>query len=408
MSLLGSASMLAANSAWEGLEGYLGVGLRHALGEVVGRLTRKALALEAALAAATVPGELRRVELELLRFRREYVVAETVIDFYGDAINTRTNEHLGACLRACDRIARRSMDAILGPLRLPVPLVLTYIDKGMGASILKAGLRLWDRLSISPVAAIKVARHNLSRPTAILHEAGHQVAHSTGWTPELADRLRTALLPVSPTAARRWASWASELAADCCAFVHAGWGAVAALHDVVANGTRSVQRVRPRDPHPVAWLRVLLGCAMCRRFYGAGPWDAMEVAWENSHPVDAPDDATRELLLASRPMLPMLVEILLRTPMRAFRGQALTKLVDPLRVRPDALDELERKAGSALFVSPHWLATESIRLLALSSYRATTRPRRLISENGEQRSWMVQLGGLRETSTQVMGDHYVS
>ena len=38
---------------------------------------------------------------------------------------------------------------------------------------------------MNPVAAIKVTRHNLQRPTALIHEAGHQVAHITGWNEEL-------------------------------------------------------------------------------------------------------------------------------------------------------------------------------------------------------------------------------
>ena len=38
---------------------------------------------------------------------------------------------------------------------------------------------------ISPVAAIKITQHNLYRPTAIVHETGHQVAHILKWTEEL-------------------------------------------------------------------------------------------------------------------------------------------------------------------------------------------------------------------------------
>lgn len=35
--------------------------------------------------------------------------------------------------------------------------------------------------------------------------------------------------------------------------------------------------LRPLDPHPIAYLRVLLNAEMCRRFYGGGPWDAAVV-----------------------------------------------------------------------------------------------------------------------------------
>jgi hypothetical protein len=46
---------------------------------------------------------------------------------------------------------------------------------------------------VCPVAVIKITRHNLLRPTALVHEAGHQVAHICGWSMELAavlERLR--------------------------------------------------------------------------------------------------------------------------------------------------------------------------------------------------------------------------
>ncbi len=66
-----------------------------------------------------------------------------------------------------DSHARRAQ--LLDQLGKPTPVVLTYLKGGVGAAILKAGLRLWDRTSISPVAAIKITRHNLYRPTALIH-----------------------------------------------------------------------------------------------------------------------------------------------------------------------------------------------------------------------------------------------
>ncbi len=81
---------------------------------------------------------------------------------------------------------------MLQPLGPPVPPVLTYVDRALGASILRSGLRLWDGRSISVAAAIKVTRNNLggARPTAILHEAGHQAAFTLGWNDELAGAFR--------------------------------------------------------------------------------------------------------------------------------------------------------------------------------------------------------------------------
>ena len=156
------------------------------------------------------------------------------------------------------------MAQILDQIGKPTPVVLTYIDKGLGASILKAGLRLWDAGAASPVAAVKITRHNLLRPTAVIHEAGHQVAHIAGWNQELSAALSQGLAGSSGELGRRLVGWASEIAADAVAFVHTGFASVAALHDVLAGETSSVFRHTPGDPHPICYLRVLLGVEMCR------------------------------------------------------------------------------------------------------------------------------------------------
>src|SRR5207302_9346775 len=110
-------------------------------------------------------------------------------------------------LKACDTLAYRSMSQILDQLGKPTPPALTYVDKGLGASILKAGLRLWDGGEACPVAAIKIVRHNLLRPTALIHEAGHQVAHIAGWNNELAAVLLAGLSASSGELAVVWANW---------------------------------------------------------------------------------------------------------------------------------------------------------------------------------------------------------
>ena len=132
--------------------------------------------------------------------------------------------------------------------------------------------------------------------------------------------------------------------------MHTGYGSVAALHDVVSGGP-TVFRLAPGDPHPVAYLRVLLGVQMCVRFFGAGPWDDLGRAWVRAYPLSAAPPDARELAERSVPLLPRIAELCLLTPMRAFGGRPIVALVDPLRVRPDALEQLERDAGGALTTS---------------------------------------------------------
>ena len=71
----------------------------------------------------------------------------------------------------------------------------------------------------------------------------------------------------------------------------------------------------------------------------------------------------------------------------------MTALVDPMRVRPDALAALSRDAGASLGMSSHWLWSESLRLLALSGYRLATEPERAPEIAAEFEAWMLRLGG---------------
>jgi hypothetical protein len=382
----------ASHDAWNRLERYLGQSLRANLRSAVGRLGREGDVLAAELRAAETMDELELVRRHVVRFRRRFLHVETGLEFYGTAVNDRSSPKLGTLLAACDILAGRALDPILTPLGKPIPPVLTYVDKGLGASILRAGLRLWDGRTMSVAAAIKLTRHNLNgRPTALLHEAGHQMAFMLDWNDELAGALSRELRD-DPELAEAWGSWSSEIAGDCVGFVHAGYAAVAALHDVIAGEEASVYARRPFDPHPVAHLRVLLGTAMATRFFGEGPWTGLARAWLVAHPVTRAPGDVRPLIERSIPRLPRITEVCLLEPMRAFGGRPLTALVDPMRVRPDALTALERDAGASLGISSHWLWSESLRLLALSGYRLATEPDRAPEIAAEFEAWMLRLG----------------
>ena len=78
--------------------------------------------------------------------------------------------------------------------------------------------------------------------------------------------------------------------------------------------------------------------------------------------------------------------------MRAFGGRPLVSLVDPGRVKPEALAELELRAGGALHTSRDWIWNECLRLLALSGLRAATMPERAQEALRRQEDWMLRLG----------------
>lgn len=386
---------LASPQAWGHLEQYLGVSLRKHLTGVIDSLHRQAEALTALQRAARSAAAQAEVRRKLLDFRRQYLRTETTLDFFADAINTRTNPQMAALLRACDTLVHRSMSQLLDQLGKPTPVALTYVDKGLGASILKAGLRLWDGGDASPVAAIKIVRHNLLRPTALIHEAGHQVAHITGWNEELAAALSRGLAGAGASSelAEVWASWASEIAADAFAFAHTGFASVAALHDVVAGEASTVFRYTPGDPHPISFLRVLLGVEMCRYFYGAGPWDGLEHSWTELHSMASAPAECREVIRHSQPLVRSVVRLVLDGAGHAFAGRPLRALVQPERVSPAALNQLNATIGPALFTSAHWLWSDPLRILALTGLRMAVRPDEVVPVLELQQQSMLRLGG---------------
>src|SRR5690242_19518755 len=103
--------------------------------------------------AAQSPTAAAEVRRKLLALRQQYLRTETTLQFFADAINGRTNPRVAALMRACDTLAYRGMSQLLDQIDKPTPPALTYPHPGLGASVLKAGLRLWDG-EVNPVAAI--------------------------------------------------------------------------------------------------------------------------------------------------------------------------------------------------------------------------------------------------------------
>ena len=168
---LGELDVAASPGAWAELESYLGQGVRAEHHRAIETTDGTGGSDPVHAASGPDGGDLRQVRPSLLTLRRRYARAEAMVDFYGHAVNTRTNPTMASILRGLDALAVQSMDQVLRPLGIDTPPVLTYLDKGLGASILRSGARLWDA-SLSPAAAIKVTRHNLWQPTSLVHETG--------------------------------------------------------------------------------------------------------------------------------------------------------------------------------------------------------------------------------------------
>jgi hypothetical protein len=163
---------------------------------------------------------------------------------------------------------------------------------------------------------------------------------------------------------------------------------------VLAGDRSSVFRHTPGDPHPISFLRVLLGVEMCRHFFGRGPWDALAGGWRALHPAALAPASVRALVEASLPALPTVARLAVDTPMRAFGGAPLRAIVQPERVSPAALARLADEIGPALFTSSHWLWTESLRMLALTGWQLAIRPQDLRAILDRQEQAMLRLGGV--------------
>jgi hypothetical protein len=66
----------------------------------------------------------------------------------------------------------------------------------------------------------------------------------------------------------------------------------------------------------------------------------------------------------------------------------MTSVLDPARVSPAALADLERTAGAALWTSPHWRRTEGIRVVALAGLREAERPDTAAEWIDRARTWL--------------------
>jgi hypothetical protein len=381
----------ATPEAWASLERRVGVTLRGELKEAREQLKREAAVVRASFTAARTRLEFEQLDRQVARLRDRYMKTELLVDFFVDAVRSRTNPEVGTQLRACDVMAERAIGSALESLGEKVPPIVTYFKPGLGAAILRIGTPLWDG-SISQVAAIKVTYHNRLRTTALFHECGHQFAAVSGWNDAFQRLLLRELAPHGSEIAEQVASWAGEIAADAFAFAHSGFAAVVAVSDVISGTDADAFRFIPGDPHPIAYLRVMLGVQMCRQFYGMGPWDELAESWTSLHRVARADAFTAALIDATLPLLPRVVTLSLLTELPCFRGRRLADLVDPQRVAPAVLRQLQRDAGAAAFTSTHWIWTECLRLTALSGLRFATEPELGREILNEQEAWMVKLG----------------
>ena len=131
---LADLDTVAAPEAWAALEDYLQRRVRDRLSEVVAVLVAEGRGQRRQLDSGGEPGEVRRA---VLRLRTRYLQVETILDFYGHAVNSGTSPTLRALLRGYDALAGDSIGGNSYRLGIDPPPALVYLDRGLGAAILR-------------------------------------------------------------------------------------------------------------------------------------------------------------------------------------------------------------------------------------------------------------------------------
>jgi hypothetical protein len=78
--------------------------------------------------------------------------------------------------------------------------------------------------------------------------------------------------------------------------------------------------------------------------------------------------------------------------MRSLRGAPLCALLDPLRVHPDSLRDLEQRAGPALLTSSYLRRRHPLPILALLTTRAALDPAGAAGHTARLRAWVSDIG----------------
>jgi hypothetical protein len=262
-------------------------------------------------ASQAEPAELQR---HFVVLRLVFTRAFNQFDMFADALSQRAQHDFGIWIGGLDAVAE---DALALPGNFySAPPVITYLDRGMGAAIRRARTRLPGGGS-NPVSLIRLPRERMVGSgigSSLVHEVGHQAAALLGLIASIRQALhdRQRLEPSRAALWRLWERWISEIVADFWSVARLGIGSTLGLMQVVALPRAFVFRLHPTDPHPFAWIRVLVSCSLGRALYPDPQWQALAGLWREVYPLgaDAPAAAPAlaehaqdlaELLASHRP-----------------------------------------------------------------------------------------------------------
>lgn len=234
----------------------LETGATRAVEDMLRHVTRLQAALTRERAQTSIGAPRLNQILTILQLRVD-ALAQT-LDFFMDAVSSRSDVDTGILLAGADRIVAAALARTV-PGYVP-PMAVTYLDSAArGGAIARARTRLPGGV-ILPIAMVRVSSETLpTRLTSVLHEAGHQLAVDLGLLDEARQLIQETAAPSlhDEGLGLQFASWSSELLADAvCLLLSGGGPGVDGLERVLSLPVGLLWRLDPEDPHPPGRIRV--------------------------------------------------------------------------------------------------------------------------------------------------------
>ena len=236
------------------------------------------------------PGRLVDPERQQRHFtflRLRFNLALSQLDLFSDVVTQRSEHDTGVWLSGLDVAAQ---DALRLPTTLPPsPPIVCYLHRGLGGAIRRARTRLPGGGS-NPVAVIRIPRERMigyGIASSLVHEVGHQAAALLDLVASLRIDIRRAgdgATGIDATAWRLWERWISEIVADVWSISRVGVASSMGLIGLVSLPRAFVFRIGVNDPHPFAWIRVQLSCALGDAMYPHPQWRRLARVWSSFYP----------------------------------------------------------------------------------------------------------------------------
>ncbi len=267
------------------------------------------------------------------------------LDIFSDVLTQRGEHETGVWLAGLDTVAKDAL-ANIRPF-VPLPPMITYLDRGHGAAIRRARTRLPGGKT-NPVAVIRVPRERMVSSgiaSSLIHEVGHQGAAILGLLPTLRESLKRRAARESNRAMawQLFERWISEIVSDCWSVATIGVSSTAGLMGVVSLPRYFVFRMNLDDPHPFPWIRVKISIAFGKAMYPDPQWQRLDRLWSRLYPLSKLARDQRLLIQQLEDTIPAFVQHVLqhRTPM--LQGRTLVSLFPVQKRQPARLRQLYQR-----------------------------------------------------------------